>query len=100
MFHSRLINNRIEHIHERALKTIYQDYNFSFKELLRKNKTKINKNALIECQKQKSICILKDHNERSSHWKCSARKGVLGKFPKFTGKQLRQSPFFNKVAPH
>ena len=34
MFHSRRINNRIDHVHERALKVIYQDYNFSFKELL------------------------------------------------------------------
>ena len=26
MFHNRRLNNRIDHIHERALKTIYQDY--------------------------------------------------------------------------
>ena len=83
MFHSRRLNNRIDHIHERALKIIYQDYNSSFKELLRKDKTKINKNVLIECQKQKSICILKDLIDRSSHWKCSVRKGVLGNFAKF-----------------
>ena len=67
MFYSRRLNNRIDHIHERALKIIYQDYNSSFKELLRKDKTKINKNVLIECQKQKSICILKDLIDRSSH---------------------------------
>ena len=36
MFHSRRLNNRINHIHERALRIIYQDYNSSFKELLRK----------------------------------------------------------------
>ena len=41
MFHSRHLNNRIDHIHERALKIIYQDYNSSFKELLRKYRTKI-----------------------------------------------------------
>ena len=98
MFHSRRLNNRIDHIHERALKIIYQDYNSSFKELLRKDKTKINKNVLIECQKQKSICILKDFIDRSSHWKCSVRKGVLRNFAKFTGKHLCQSFFFNKVA--
>ena len=67
MFHSRRLNNHIDHVHERALKIIYQDYNSSFKELLRKDKTKINKNVLIECQKQKSICILKDLIDRSSH---------------------------------
>ena len=60
MFHSRPINNRIDHIHERALKIIYQDYNSSFKELLKKDKTKLNKNVLVKWQKQKSIYILKD----------------------------------------
>ena len=100
MFHSRRLNNRIDHIHERTLKIIYQDYNSSFKELFRKDKTKISKNVLIECQKQKLICILKDLIDRSSHGKCSVRKGVLGNFAKFTGKNLCQSLFFNKVAPH
>ena len=37
IFHSRRLNNRISHIHERALRIIYHDYNFSFKELLRKD---------------------------------------------------------------
>ena len=37
MFHSRRLNNRINHIHERALRIIYQDYNSSFEELLRKD---------------------------------------------------------------
>ena len=100
MFHSRRINNRIDHIHERALKIIYQDYNSSFKELLRKDKTKINKNVLVECQKQKSICILKDLIDRSSHRRCSVRKGILRNFAKFSGKDLCQSLFFNKVALH
>ena len=35
---------------------------------------------------------------RSSHQRCSVRKGVLRNFTKFTGKHLRRSPFFNKVA--
>ena len=98
MFHGRFLNNRIDHIHERTLKIIYQDYNSSFKELLRKDKTKINKNVLVECQKQKSICILKDLIDRSSHRRCSVRKGVLRNFAKFTGKHLCQSLFFYKVA--
>ena len=50
MFHSRPINNYIDHIHERALKIIYQDYNSSFKELLKKDKTKLNKNVLVKWQ--------------------------------------------------
>ena len=35
---------------------------------------------------------------RSSHRRCSTRKGVLTNFTKFTGKDLCQSLFFNKVA--
>ena len=34
---------------------------------------------------------------RSSHRRCSARKGVLRNFAKFMGKHLCQSLFFNKV---
>ena len=35
---------------------------------------------------------------RSSHRRCSVKKGVLRNFTKFTGKHLCQSIFFNKVA--
>ena len=35
---------------------------------------------------------------RSSHRRCSVRKGVFGNFAKFTAKHLFQSLFFNKVA--
>ena len=35
---------------------------------------------------------------RSCHQRCSVKKGFLGNFTKFTGKHLRQSPVFNKVA--
>ena len=35
---------------------------------------------------------------RSSHQRCSVRKGVLRNFTKFTGKHLYQSYYFNKVA--
>ena len=34
---------------------------------------------------------------RSSHRRCSIRKGALGDFAKFTGKHMCQSLFFNKV---
>ena len=34
MFHSRKLNERINHIHERALKIVYKDFNSSFEELL------------------------------------------------------------------
>ena len=36
MFHSRRLNNRIDHIHERALKIIYQDYISLLKNFLQK----------------------------------------------------------------
>ena len=36
MFHSRKANTKINHIHERALRTVYKDNNFPFEELLRK----------------------------------------------------------------
>ena len=35
---------------------------------------------------------------RSSHQRCSVKKGVLRNFAKFTGKYLCQCLFFNKVA--
>ena len=35
---------------------------------------------------------------RSSHWRCSVKKGVFKNFIKFTGKHLWQSFFFNEVA--
>ena len=39
MFHSRKLNAKINHIHERALRIVYKDNNSSFKELLRKDKS-------------------------------------------------------------
>ena len=48
-----------------------------------------------------SISFMKDivlELLRSSHRRCSVKKGVLRKFAKFTGKHLCQSLFFNKVA--
>ena len=37
MLHSRALNNKINRIHERALRTVYSDYNSSFNELLDKD---------------------------------------------------------------
>ena len=37
MFHSRALNNRINNIHERALRLTYKDNQSSFKELLEKD---------------------------------------------------------------
>ena len=37
MFHSRKLNERINHIHERVLRIVYKDFNSSFQELLIKD---------------------------------------------------------------
>ena len=42
--------------------------------------------------------ISKNPSVRSSHCRCSIRKGVLRNLAKFTRKHLRQSLFFNKFA--
>ena len=34
MLHFRTLNNKINHIHERALRNVYSEYKSSFKELL------------------------------------------------------------------
>ena len=39
MFHSREINNRVNSLHERALRVVYRDYNATFFELLSKDKS-------------------------------------------------------------
>ena len=54
---------------------------------------------------EKTVFLLKYHvdwhprkSSRSSHRRCSIRKGVLRNFAKFAGKDRRQSLFFNKDA--
>ena len=43
--------------------------------------------------------IIVDYSSfRSSHRRCSVKKGVLRNFAKFTGKHLCQRLFFDKVA--
>ena len=54
---------------------------------------KLNHNLLIA--KLLSNDLLK---ERSSHQRCSVKKSVLRNFAEFTGNNLYQSLFFNKVA--
>ena len=39
MFHSRALNNRINRIHERSLRIVYQDYKASFADLLEKDES-------------------------------------------------------------
>ena len=37
MFHSRLLNNKINNVHKKAISTVYSDYKSTFQELLDKN---------------------------------------------------------------
>ena len=53
-----------------------------------------NCNELLTCDE----CSYWHYSYRSSHRRCSARKGVLRNLAKFTGKHLCQSLFFNKVS--
>ena len=39
MLHSRKITNRVNSLHERALRVVYRDYNATFSELLSKDKS-------------------------------------------------------------
>ena len=51
----------------------------------------------VTCVK-KFLCNVTIFYFLRSHWRCSIRKGVPRNFPKFTGKYLWQSLFFDKVA--
>ena len=39
MIHNRGLNNKINHIHERALRIVYNDYSSTFEDLLNKDKS-------------------------------------------------------------
>ena len=68
---------------------VFDEYNLSFITL------NICKSKLTE----DLMFILQVLNvSRSSHWRCSIKKGVLRNFAKLRGKHLCQSLFFNKVA--
>ena len=48
MFHSRKVNSRVNKLHERALRIMYQDYASSFTELLEKDNSIIIHNRNIQ----------------------------------------------------
>ena len=39
MFHGRIVNKKINHLHERALRIVYKDYISSFEDLLKRDKS-------------------------------------------------------------
>ena len=45
-----------------------------------------------------SLRNYRELKSRSSHQRCSMKKGFLRNFSKFAGKHMSQSLFFNKVA--
>ena len=67
MFHSRKLNSRVNKLHERALRIVYQDYASSFTELLEKdNSTTIhNRNIQLLATKVKNGLSLPFMNEIS-----------------------------------
>ena len=38
MFHGRELNKKVNHMHKRSLHIVYEDYNSSFNDLLKKDK--------------------------------------------------------------
>ena len=48
MFHRKTLNSRVNKLHERTLKTVYQDYSSSFTELLEKNNSTTMHNRNIQ----------------------------------------------------
>ena len=50
MFHSRIMNNKINRIHERALRLMYSDHLSSFDELLKKDRSFSIRHRNIESQ--------------------------------------------------
>ena len=87
MFHSRMLNNRINKIHERALRIVYKDFSSTFEQLLQKDVCftihEINIQALaIELYKiingilpdiMKQVLPLKDCNIYSSRFPFKSR---------------------------
>ena len=63
MFHSRNMENRIKGIHERTLRSVYDDSrNSSFEELLVKDKTQMQ--AKIVRSVRRSVRCVKEHIHR------------------------------------
>ena len=87
MNHSREFNNKINRIHERALRIVYSDNKSTYVERLEKDHsiTIHTKNLqvliteMFKLQNETSATI------RSSYQMCSIKKGVPKNFTKFTG---------------
>ena len=62
MFHSRKLNNRINKLHERALRTVYKDDDLTFEQLLQKDNSftiherNLQKLAILMYQVKHKMC--------------------------------------------
>ena len=64
MFHSRTVNNKINRLHERALRLIYNDYKLSFDEVLENDKSLSIHHRNIHCLAVEMYKIYHDSGER------------------------------------
>ena len=60
MFYNRTTNNKINKLHERALRLVYDDYLSAFEELLEKNNSFIRLKSLVDSLKQYLVICLKE----------------------------------------
>ena len=85
MTYSRWLNNKINHIHERALRIVYKDFSTPFEKLLAKDRTVTihNRNLqqlAIEIFKAKmeiSLIIMKDIFNFSDNNNYNLRSGII-----------------------
>ena len=60
MFYNRTTNNKINKLHERALRLVYDDYLSAFEELLEKDNSFIRLKSLVDSLKQYLVTCLKE----------------------------------------
>ena len=72
LFHSRKLNNQVNNLHERALRIAYQDYTFSFTELLEKDNSATIYNRNIQLVFKVKNGLFPSIYERNLCEKCTA----------------------------
>ena len=58
MFHGRALNKKVNHMHKRSLHIVYEDYNSSFNDLLKKDK--YNKNDVFTIDRSLQLYLKRD----------------------------------------
>ena len=72
IFHSRKLNSQVNKLHERALRIVYQDYTFSFTELLEKDNSATIYNRNIRLVFKVKSGLFPSIYERNLCEKCTA----------------------------